>query len=214
MRMTAAMQAALRAINPVVVGLVEVNLPGYDLRLLDGASQVNWGGNRFVGRDPVYGSWISSDSFSDGMGDEAPAMSIQLAPSSEASAAELTAAEVQGSRARIWFAVIDKTTGGLVPDPLLLFEGVLDQPSLDVDKRKLTLDYDLVTAFEGLFLDDEGIRLSDAHHQAVWPGEKGLEYMTGTNRTIIWGPGDRPAGIAYTSRASSGGGMFFGRYLA
>ena len=201
------MRVALQALDPVIVGLIEVNLPDYDLRLCDGATEVIWGGGRFVGRDPYYGSWISADSFSDGIGEEAPAMSVDLAPPSAADAAQLTAPNVQGSRVRIWFACIDKVTGGVVPDPMLLFEGELDQPPLEVEKLRLLLTYDLVTAFEGLFLDDEGIRLSDAHHQSVWPGERGLEYMTGTNRSIIWGPGDRPPGITY---GGGGGGSYGG----
>lgn len=211
MRMTSEMRAALRALDPVVVGLIEVNLPDYDLRLLDGASELVWGGSKFVGRDPIYGAWISADSFSDGIGEEAPGMSVQFSPTSSANAGALTAPNVQGSRVRIWFAVVDKVTGGVVPEPMLLFEGTLDQPVLEIDKMRLVLDYDLVTAFEGLFVDDEGIRLSDAHHQSVWPGELGLEYMTGTNRTIIWGPGDRPQGISYSSGSAANAAAFFSR---
>lgn len=210
-QITDEMRAALRTRAPVLVGLLEVNLPGYDLLLLDGASVVEWDGKRFVGMDPVYGSWASSDAFASGVGDNAPAFTFTLAPTSVADAATLTEGEVQGSRVRVWFAVIDVATGQPVPSPMLLFDGLLDQPVLTFGPRTFSLEYKCVSGFEPLMITDEGIRLSDAHHQDLWPGELGLGFMTGLIRTIIWGPGDRPGGVSnYGSGGGGGRGGFFG----
>lgn len=208
--LTPAMEAALAATDPIVVALLEVTLPDYDLRLIDGASEVHWPGHDgeadavFVGQDPVYGPWTASDAFGDGIGDQVPAMGFTLKPTSIAQAVDLTDPAVQGSRTRVWFAVIDKATGGLVPDPYQLFEGELDQPTVTIGKGALDLEYSVASAFERLFLNDEGNRLSDAFHQLRWPGELGLQYMTGLVRQIIWGPGDRPSGI--TTLNGGGGG--------
>jgi len=212
--LTPQMEAALAATDPLCVALLEINLPGYDLRVLDGASEVRWPRDgeelTFLGRDPTYGNWSASDAFGDGIGDQVPAMGFTMQPTSIADAVTLTAPEVQGSRSRVWFAVIDKTTGGLVPDPYLLFEGELDQPTLGFDKAKLELDYSVASAFERLFLSDEGNRLSDAFHQLRWPGERGLEYMTGLVRQVLWGPGDRPSGIASLNGGGGTGGVSIG----
>jgi hypothetical protein len=204
---TPAVEAALHAFNPLICALLEVNLPDYDLRLVDGATHVPWGDRTFKGRDPVYGVWVSTDALGDGLGDDVPALGLSFVPTSAAVAGELTAPNVQGSRCRLWFAVIDRSNGLVVPDPLLLFDGELDQPTVETGMHVLRLDYDVVSAFERLFLDDEGIRLSDAFHQSVWPGERGLEYMSGLVRTIIWGPGDRPGGMV---TGTTGGGAFGG----
>lgn len=210
--LTPQMEAALAATDPLVVALLEVKLPGYDLRLIDGASEVHWLGLDgqadavFRGRDPVYGAWKASDAFGDGIGDQVPAMGFTLAPTSIASAVDLNDPAIQGSRTRVWFAVIDKGTGGLVPSPYQLFEGELDQPTFTLGKGQLDLDYTVVSAFERLFLNDEGNRLSDAFHQLRWPGELGLQYMTGLVRSIIWGPGDRPSGITAVNGGGGGSG--------
>lgn len=201
--LTPQMEAALRALDPIIVGLLEVNLPDYDLRLIDGASKLPWGDKMFLGSDPIYGKWLASDAFGDGIGDEVPALTVTLAPKAAATAGDLTAARVQGSPVRVWLAALDKATGGVVPDPILLFDGELDQPIIEGGLRTLSLDYDCVSAFERLFVDNEGIRLSDAHHQDVWPGETGLANVTGLVKTVIWGPGDRPPGIVTSSASSS-----------
>jgi len=206
--LTPQMRAALETTDPICVALLEVRLPNYNLRVIDGASEVVWpnldgAAATFVGRDPTYGVWSASDAFGDGIGDQVPAMGFTLLPTDVANAASLTDPKVQTSRTRVWFAVIDKTTGGLVPDPYQLFEGELDQPTLTVGKGTLELEYTVASAFERLFLNSEGNRLSDAFHQLRWPGELGLQYMTGLVRQIIWGPGDRPSGI---TSANGGGG--------
>ena len=210
--LTPQMRAALEATDPLCVALLEINLPDYDLRLIDGASEVPWGDKLFVGRDPVYGVWSASDAFGDGIGDQVPAMGFTLLPAAIEDAGRLTAPNVQTSRTRVWFGVIDKTTGGLIPNPYQLFEGEMDQPTLTVGKGVLELEYTVASAFERLFLSDEGNRLSDSFHQLRWPGERGLEYMTGLVRQIIWGPGDRPSGITslnggggYSSQVAIGG---------
>lgn len=203
---TPAVAAALTAFNPLVCALLEINLPDYDLRLVDGATQVPWGGSTFKGKDPNYGIWISTDALGDGLGDEVPALGLSFVPTNAVTAGQLTAPNVQGSRCRMWFAVIDRANGQVIPDPLIVFDGELDQPTVETGAHVLRLDYDVVSAFERLFLDDEGIRLSDAFHQSVWAGERGLEYMSGLVRSIIWGPGDRPAGIAVGDSGVAGGG--------
>jgi hypothetical protein len=40
---------------------------------------------------------------------------------------------------------------------------------------------------ERLFFNDEGIRLAPAFHQQVWPGEDGLNHVTGVTDLIYWG---------------------------
>jgi hypothetical protein len=50
---------------------------------------------------------------------------------------------------------------------------------------------------------DEGVRASNGYHQSVWPGELGLEYMTGTDKNLYWGA-KRPVG-SYTARSGSAG---------
>ena len=57
--MTPGLESALRADRPLIFGALEINLPGYDLRLLDGSGEVMIGGNKFVGRDATFGTIAS-----------------------------------------------------------------------------------------------------------------------------------------------------------
>lgn len=199
---SAGMQSALAADTPLLAGLLEINLPnGINVRLLDGSGTLTWNGKTFVGRDPVFGVLAAVDDLSDGIGDEAPALSITLHPGGEASAAQLSSPTMQGSPVSLWLAAVDRRTGGVVPDPLLLFLGELDQPVLRVGKGTRILEYECVSAFERLFENGEGARLADSWHKSIWPGETGLANVTGLAKMIYWGTSVKPV----TSGVSSSG---------
>src|SRR3546814_9722195 len=67
-------------------------------------------------------------------------------------------------------------------------------PSLTIGEGgQRSLSYTAVSVFERLFETDEGARAQDAWHQSIWPGEKGLEFMTGTDKNLYFG-GKRPKG--------------------
>ena len=67
--LTPALEAALSGASPLVFGAVEINLPGYDLCLLDGAGVLSFGGKTYRGRDPVYGVLAAVEDIGDGVGD-------------------------------------------------------------------------------------------------------------------------------------------------
>lgn len=207
--LTPQMDIALAADRPMIFGAMEINLPGgVNLRLIDGGGEVPWGGNTFLGRDPVFGVLAAIDQPEDGVGDQAPSMNITLHPPATSAAATLSHPTMQGSRVRLWLGAIDRAAGGVVPDPYLVFDGELDQPILSVGLGTRVLEYECVSGFERLFQVDEGMRLSDSFHQSVWPGETGLDGITGIIKTIIWGPGDRPGAIVSGGGAGHPGGVF------
>lgn len=200
--------AELGGDNPLVFLACEIILPDYNLRLIYGSGEVEMSGNTFVGNDDTYGVIIALDPPEDGMGDQAPTLTISMAAPSDTSAADLASPLMQGSRTRVWFGAIDRATGAPIPDPYLLFDGELDQPTLTTGLAKRTVDYDVVSMFDILFDNDEGARLADAFHQSIWPGELGLEFVTGIIRQIIWGPGERTSASVSTGGSSGRGGVY------
>ena len=185
---TSAMQTAMAARVVRIFGAVQIDFPSYSLRLIDGPgafAAAPW--NLFVGRDPLFGTIESIDSISDGTGDEAPQISLTLNPSRDAAVAQLAASAMQGSRVRCWLGVVSGSTGVVVPDPLVLFDGKLDVATINWGSRKRTVDYDIVSEFDRFFDLEEGIRLSDSHHQDIWPGELGLAFVTGVAEAVPWG---------------------------
>lgn len=182
-----AFAAALRGDRPLLVGMVEINLPGYDLLLLDGASQIMIGGRKFVGRDPTYGVLDSVKGLADTSGDQAPALTLGLIPAADTALATLVDPATQGSPVTASLGCVDLATGLIVPDPYVLFVGELDVPTIKWGKNNRRLEYRVTSIAERLFAVEEGKRLSDSWHQSVWPGETGLALVTDVETYVPWG---------------------------
>mgnify|MGYP000844088944 CR=1 FL=1 len=214
-----ALAASFESGRCLPVLMLRVDLPAIDtLALLYGTGEITWGGVKFVGKDDRFGSLMALDPPEDGVGDNAPSMSFEIATPNDTAAALLASPLYQGARTRLWVGGLD--AAGALLEPYLLFDGSLDRPLLHLDKAVRSLEFDCVSGFEKFFADTEGQRLADASHQAVWPGEQGLIYVTGISRTIIWGPGERPGnGPVYGSAAGfgnfggGGGGRGFGDFM-
>lgn len=188
------LQAALAAPAPWIFGAVEIVLPGYNLRLLDGAGQIAINGNLYQGEDATFGTLASISTLSEDMGDEAPEISIELYPPNASAMATLCNPNMQGSRVTIMVGVVDPASGLIIGQPEVKFLGEIDVPSLTIGENgQRSLSYTAVSVFERLFETDEGARAQDAWHQSIWPGEKGLEFMTGTDKNLYWGA-KRPKG--------------------
>lgn len=199
--MSPQMEAAAAAGGATWVGLIEINLPAADIRLLDCSAEIPWGTEIFAGEDPTFGSLASVEELSEGVGDEAPVWNIVLFPKDEAAVEDLSSEEMQGSPVRAWIGIVNPATGLLIPEPYLLFAGEADVPVLKIGRGTRRLELRCVSALERFHDNDEGMRLSDAFHQSVWFGEKGLSNMTGIELTDYWGM-DKPR-----SAVQSGGSM-------
>jgi hypothetical protein len=210
MPLTPAMETALAADGVLCVGMIEVNFnDGRNLRLLDGSLEVMRGADKFAGEDPVFGAIGSVEVLRDGVGDEAPEFDMTLIPPQETETADLAAADMQGSRVRVWLGVVVKVTGLLVADPDLRFEGEIDVATTRLGKSMRVIDYRCISALERFHDNAEGARLSDSHHQGVWPGETGLANMTGIGRVIKWGVEPSPSNIT-TGRSADVAGAIQG----
>jgi hypothetical protein len=201
--LTPQLDAALSADRPLIYGAVEINLPGYDLRLLDGSGRIAHGSDIFTGEDATFGVLAAIDEISDGMGDEAPAINITLQPATDAAAADLSDPAMQGSRVRLWLGAVTCTTGAAIVDPFLLFDGELDVPTLKVGLRSRSLEYECVSGFERFFGDDEGMRLSDSFHKSIWATETGLANMSGIIKTSYWGAETPPNSVSFIDQRTA-----------
>lgn len=200
---TAAMDSALAGWSPTVFGAVEILLPGYPIRLLDGSAEIVIGGVTYSGRDPTFGTIDSVDVITDGTGDDAPEVRLTLLPASDAAAGALASASMQGSQVSIYIGAVNPTTGVVIPDPLLVFLGVLDVPTLKAGEHSRSLEYSIVSVFERFFADDEGARLSDTFHKSIWPGELGMTFVTGVQTTVYWGADQPTSNVATVSKLTA-----------
>jgi hypothetical protein len=166
---------------------VEVQLSSGWLRLLVGSGVVTIDGKTYVGDDPTYGVISALDPVTDGMGNNAPALRVTINPKTADAAAELAGQDMQGKSIFVWIAALDRTTGGGLDTPVLVFSGEVDQGVLTVGQGTRSLALDCVSVWERLFDNDDAVRLTNAYHQAAWPGETGFEFVTAINRALPWG---------------------------
>lgn len=206
--LTVQLDAALSAPAALVFHALEIQLPGHNVRLLDGAGVATFSSMTFSGSDATYGTLAAIDTLSDGIEEQAPRLRITLLPPTTTAAADLASMDVQGSLVRLWFGAINPVTGLVVPDPDLWFAGALDVPTLSISEAGRTLEYEVASVWDRFFRHDEGARLNDAFHQSVWPGELGFEFVNEVQRQLPWGADTPRPGFVrdvYTSARGRGG---------
>ncbi|HEY1878433.1 MAG TPA: hypothetical protein VGG68_00725 [Caulobacteraceae bacterium] len=165
---------------------VEIELDSGFLRLIDGSGSVSFLGRTFTGLDPEFGVLAGFDVVTDGFGNTAPSLNVTINPPTSSAAAILASEDMQGKTVSIWLGLL--TPGaGVVQDPLLVFSGQVDQGVLSVGIGSRSIALACVSIWELMFDDNQGVRLTNAYHQAAWPGELGLEYVTAVTRQLPWG---------------------------
>lgn len=203
--MTPQLENELSQPSAAVFFAVEVIAPSFTLRLLDGASEVAFSPDRvFRGSDETFGTMGALQAVTEGMGNEAPRMRLEIRPPTRAAAATLNLPENQGSKVRLYFGAVHSVTGAVIPDPELIFFGKLDVPKYMGGKTR-RVEFDVFSAWEELFTESEGERLNHAFHTKVFPGERGLEYVSDVERQLPWGA-DVPKSPAVSSATGVGGG--------
>lgn len=196
-QLTPAMDSELAKSYFTAFGAVTISLPSYTIRIIDGSGVVSYGGNTFTGGDATYGTLDSIDDLTDGGSDEAPAIRLTFHPAGDAAAADLAKPTYQGSPVIIEMGLVNPNTGQVIPDPYLLFLGELDVPKLRVGRNSRLLEFEVVSAFERFFEVDDGARLSDSFHKTIWPGELGLQHVTGVEGAVYWGMEAPPGAVQY-----------------
>lgn len=199
--MDASLKNALAQPAPLLFGAVKIELPGYTLRLLDGAAVLYIGAETYSGMDDVFGTLGGLSDLSEEIGDESPEVTLTLMPPDVSAAAVLSHPNMQGSVATIMVGAADPMTGAVIGTPEILFRGEIDVPTIGIDESGArTVEFTIVSVFERLFEVEEGQRASNGWHQSIWPGELGLDFMTGTDVNLYWGV--KPPKGASTSRSS------------
>lgn len=198
--------AALASDGAWFFGAIKIALPDYDLCLLDGAGEISFGGDTYRGQDATFGTINALDPITEAEGDEAPEWNLSLYPANGAATADLANAAMQGSIVQIFVGVMDPATGAPIGTPEVKALMEIDTAEYVSELGSREVQFTLISVFERLFEVDEGVRASDGYHQSIWPGELGLQYMTGTDRNLYWG-GKRPVGqLAGSGFNNFGGG--------
>lgn len=179
---------------------------GRIVRLLDGAAEINISGETYTGIDPDLGTIDTVETISDGSNEEAPELVLSLLPNNATTSALLADFTMQGCEVRVLVGAYNLSTGLIIGTPELKFLGQVDVPTLTLEKGIRSIELSVISVFERLFENDDAVRAADGYHQSVWPGELGLEYMSGTDKNLYWGakPPVQTSGSTWLSRVKFG----------
>jgi hypothetical protein len=207
--MTPDMIAQLAAGRASLTFLFRLDLPDAPRHLLLGSTEVMWGADKFVGFDPTFGSISTPDDITEDMTGQAPNTSIVINPAQGVDRDVIAGEDVQLAPFKAWLAALTKDAFGrvvLVPDPELEFDGFIDQATINLDRGRDDIDFTIISAFDYFFEDSEGERLNGQFHKSIWPGETGLDNVTGITKKIYWGMNAPPNSSSSSSSIYGGAG--------
>lgn len=193
-----------------LAGLVEMQLPTGTVRISDCAA-VMWGSTLYDAEHASFGTIASMDEIEEGIADELPAWSLTFHPSDDADAVTIANPAFQGARILCHLAEINPVTGSVIGTPDLVFDGIIDVPTLRIGKSARAVDFSVVGRTDKLFLLREGNTLSSAFHNSVWPGESGFDNATGIELSVAWGTKSPPRGAGASTPWDGFGGGGGGR---
>lgn len=214
--MDATMKARMQLSTFLGVHFLEITLADDTIvRVMDGSiADVAFSSMTFTRQHGTYGTLVVPESFTDGVGAEAPHLAFGILPPSNAAAAALAAAAMQGCAVRFWLGIVDEATGAIVGTPDLQFTGYVDVPTILVGRDRI-VRFDAFTDFELFFEQDEGRGLNPGSHKDAYPTELAFDFVMLNQRRLGWGTGlPRPDVITDTqvqaggSFGGGGGGMF------
>ncbi len=153
-----------------------------DLRLWSGLGAITALGEEYVGAGTLLG--ISTIDETGDVVASGTSLSLSGVPSELVSAA---LDEVrQGLPGRIYLGLMNEV-GALVDDPVLLFAGRIDVPEIADDEQTCTI----TISYESRLIDltrAREWRYTDESQKALYPGDRGFEYVTGIqDKEIVWG---------------------------
>jgi len=149
--------------------LVEMNLGSGFVRVALCRDTIEWDGKLFLG-----GRQASIDPIRD-QGGQMVAQAFQLSGVNADMLSIALAEQVQGRPVKVWTAILDPDTQ-LLLDVRQSWSGTLDQMPISQQGAQATIT---VTAeHRGItFARPKGLRYTDSDQQALFPGDRGLEFI-------------------------------------
>lgn len=180
--MTVAMAEALAAEVARPVLFFEGAFATGTVRLWTGTDATVWAGQTWAG----LGTLVGVSNVEEGEAIEARSVTVTLSgvPSGLVSAALGEAR--QGLPGKVWLGLLDED-GALIPDPVPMFAGRLDVPSISDGQDTCVISI----SYESRLIDlnrPREVRYTHEMQQQLHPGDRGLEYVTSIqDRKITWG---------------------------
>lgn len=184
---TGGMAAALAGSQVRLGFLFEAEFISYTLRLSSGQSDLSWGGYTWQGN----GWFLGMDSLSESEGIESTALEVVLTGVPTAIITLILSSFRQNLSGKLYLAAFD-TSWGIISDPLLIYSGGLDVPSV-IDSTQQTA---IRLRYESQLIklrQPSDLRYTDEAQKALFPGDRGFQFLAGTaDWDGYWGKKKKP----------------------
>lgn len=182
------LEAETRATGWTRAILLRIDLPDGPAGWTDGGF-VEHDGLTYWGDHPVYGSM---DDVPTGMGSNSGGQNTRVTltflPRDDVAMASLGSGLNQGSRVRVWYGAISRSTGQLIGAPSLRFDGLLDTPPAAFGMT-WSLTWECGTEADLQLEPNADWRLNHGLHSKIWTGDNGMSNVSGVvsaTRNMEW----------------------------
>lgn len=179
--LTVAAESAITSTHVPVCVFVEMSFPSGYFRFTNAGHAITWDGVEWMGA----GQLAAIEPITEVASPQAAALNLRFSGIDPAHVSAILDDHYQGNPARIWVAPL---TDAMLPvlDPILVFEGRLDEPIVTVGATA-----EIQISIENRFADWDRARISlntDPDQQLRYPGDKFFEYVAAMASTSInWG---------------------------
>ena len=185
---SAAMISALSggSVTPVFFAKFEFpsNAPTSHVHFWTGLGSLNWNGDTYAGLGDLRGIQFPQENSAGATG--GVTFSLSGIPSENTS---LSLNEnYQNSACFVWLGALDDS-GAIIADPYLMFSGLMDVMQMNDDGT--TADITLNAEGFAFGVGPSGARYTDEDQQRAYPGDIGLEFVSGLHAAqVFWGVKD------------------------
>lgn len=172
--------SAADTIQPVL--FVKLEFDSGDVNFHSGLGEITWGGDTYTGAGRL-GAVNRVDE--EGELSRTP-ITLTLSGIPTDLLSIILNEHYQGRTATVYLGYLDLSTNQLVDDPLILYRGLMDTPSVEQGN---TLSISLTVESRFSRWDTPLIRrYNNADQQALYPGDTGMQFVEQTTeKQVIWG---------------------------
>ncbi len=165
--------------------LYEVYLDAGTVYATDSYRPIVWGGNSYA----ADGQALDFQGVHESTDPQISTATVTLSGVDETWLSNVLSHQYLNRRLVIYELFID-STGALVADPNIIFDGSMDAPTISEDPTSNTCTVSLSAAsVESALLQLPGRHTNDVEQQMYYPGDTCFRWMANAGKQVTWGPG-------------------------
>ncbi len=166
------------------IHFVSVHMDDVTLYMNDGYKTITYAGNDYLG----VGHFMGFSDIEEASEVVVSSITLSLSGIDQSMISLLLSHEYIDRIVKIYTAFLDVNTQILVIDPVLIFEGHMDNPTIseDPDGGKSVVSVSATNAWVD-FNRKTGRHANNEEQQALYPGDRGFEFAAQNVQNLVWG---------------------------